>query len=206
MRLMRGRRADAPTRDEESGEVLFVKPWEELQDFASFIDFVIEQERSGNAGHEEVRYAQTQNDNLRNEYSTLFSHVEKDVPWARIALHNEPEAINLWIGNSRSVTAMHKDNYENIYVQVLGEKHFVLLPPVAYPMVEERELGSASYVRRDGGLDIVREDGSVPFPTWDPDAGTAGDSEGEGNKYAEMMEPVRITLRKGDMLYIPALW
>jgi hypothetical protein len=90
-----------------------------------------------------------ENDNLRNEYATLFSHVEKDIPWARIALQQEPEAINLWIGNSRSVTALHKDNYENVYVQIIGEKHFCLLPPVAYACVAERELRPASYVSLD---------------------------------------------------------
>lgn len=90
-----------------------------------------------------------ENDNLRNEYSTLFSHVEKDIPWARIALQAPPEAINLWIGNSRSVTALHKDNYENVYVQIIGEKHFCLLPPVAYACVAERELCPASYVGLD---------------------------------------------------------
>ena len=84
---------------------------------------------------------------MRNEYSTLFSHVEKDIPWARIALQEDPEAVNLWIGNSRSVTALHKDNYENIYVQIIGEKHFTLLPPLAYACVTERELTPASYVR-----------------------------------------------------------
>jgi jumonji domain-containing protein 7 len=90
-----------------------------------------------------------ENDNLRNEYAALFSHVEKDIPWARIALQASPEAINLWIGNSRSVTALHKDNYENVYVQIIGEKHFCLLPPVAYACVAERELRPASYVSLD---------------------------------------------------------
>jgi hypothetical protein len=61
-------------------------------------------------------------------------------------LQEGPEAINLWIGNSRSVTALHKDNYENIYVQITGEKHFTLLPPLTYACVAERELTPASYV------------------------------------------------------------
>ena len=78
-----------------------------------------------------------ENDNLRNEYATLYTHVQKDIPWARIALQKSPDAVNLWIGNSLSTTALHKDNYENIYVQILGKKHFVLLPPVAYACVAE---------------------------------------------------------------------
>ena len=143
---------------------------------------------------------------MRNEYSTLFSHVEKDIPWARIALQEDPEAVYLWIGNSRSVTALHKDNYENIYVQIIGEKHFTLLPPLAYACVAERELTPASYVRDgDGTLEIKKEDGDkVPFATWDPDRDEGGD--GYETRYSKYTRPVRVTLRKGDMLYLPALW
>lgn len=86
-----------------------------------------------------------ENDNLRGEYSDLYNDVAKDIPWARIALGQDPDAINLWIGNSRSVTALHKDNYENIYCQVIGSKHFVLLPPVELACVNEKQLPSASY-------------------------------------------------------------
>lgn len=86
-----------------------------------------------------------ENDNLRGEYSELYKDVAKDIPWARIALGQDPDAINLWIGNSRSVTALHKDNYENIYCQVLGSKHFVLLSPVELACVNERQLPSATW-------------------------------------------------------------
>ncbi|KAE9372355.1 Clavaminate synthase-like protein [Stipitochalara longipes BDJ] len=193
--------ADSPTRNKE-GELVFVKPWEEQQRFSEFIDFISSQEKSGHNAVSEVRYAQTQNDNLRNEYATLFSHVEKDIPWARIALQEEPEAINLWIGNSRSVTALHKDNYENIYVQIRGEKHFTLLPPLAYACVAERELTPASYVQKeDGSLEIQEEEGDkVPFPTWDPDG------SGHETRYSKYAQPMKVTLRKGDLLYLPALW
>lgn len=98
---------------------------------------------------------------------------------------------------------MHKDNYENIYVQIIGQKHFVLLPPLAYPCVAERELSPASYRRSgDGSIVMVREDGDkVPFATWDPD-----DIEGSGTKYSKFAKPMKVTLNKGDMLYLPTLW
>ncbi|KAJ8119205.1 hypothetical protein ONZ43_g3803 [Nemania bipapillata] len=88
-----------------------------------------------------------ENDNLRHEYITLFSQVEKSIAFARIALGRDPDAINMWIGNSRSVTALHRDNYENVYVQVVGCKHFVLLPPLFQPCVNEQDLEPATYVR-----------------------------------------------------------
>jgi len=43
------------------------------------------------------------------------------------------------------VTALHRDNYENIYCQVIGNKHFVLLPPIEAPCVNERILPCATY-------------------------------------------------------------
>lgn len=39
-----------------------------------------------------------ENDNLRNEYSSLFSDVPKDVPFARVALQTDADAINFWMG------------------------------------------------------------------------------------------------------------
>lgn len=193
--------ADSPTRNAE-GELIFVKPWEEQQTFSSFIDFISSQELHSSPSVPEVRYAQTQNDNLRNEYATLFSHVEKDISWVRIALQEEPEAVNLWIGNSRSVTALHKDNYENLYVQICGEKKFCLVPPLAYACVAERELRPAAYVRKENGsLEIQEEEGDkVPFPTWDPDGG------GQETKYSQYAQPIRVTLHPSDILYLPALW
>ncbi|KAF6812906.1 phospholipase a2 [Colletotrichum sojae] len=203
--------ADAPTKHTDSS-VIFAKPHEEDQDFEEFLTYVIHQERSKDTTSE-VRYAQTQNDNLRNEYLPLFTHVPPSVPFARIALDREPDAINLWIGNSRSVTALHKDNYENLYVQVRGRKHFVLLPPACHPCVNEKSLVPATYRRRAAGdcslsLELdnsengdERSGDNVPFATWDPDS-----PEVNATPYSHLAEPVRVTLEPGDMLYLPAMW
>ncbi|KAK4449132.1 cupin-like domain-containing protein [Podospora aff. communis PSN243] len=195
--------ADSPTQH-SNGTLIFAKPWEEDQPFPSFLDYVIQQEKEQNTSAGEVRYAQTQNDNLRNEYHSLFSHVPPTIPFARIALQSPPDAINLWIGNSLSTTALHKDNYENIYVQVLGRKHFVLLPPHCQPAVNEHLLKPGSYVREGETLELKMDDGGsgdVPFAVWDPDR------PGENaTAYSGMVEPVRVTLEKGDMLYLPAMW
>jgi peptidyl-lysine (3S)-dioxygenase / protease len=50
-----------------------------------------------------------------------------------------PDAFNFWMGNSKSVSAMHKDPYENIYACLHGEKHFTLIPPVCFPFLYEGE-------------------------------------------------------------------
>ncbi|CAN8095637.1 unnamed protein product [Discula destructiva] len=202
--------ADAPTVL-ENGELVFAKPWEEDQPFPEFLDYLRRQETDPLFPPDsEIRYAQTQNDNLRHEYVSLFSQVQQDIPFARIALEKEADAINMWIGNSRSVTALHKDNYENIYVQIQGQKHFVLLPPHCHPCVNEKPLRPATYVRNRGSneLELVmdtaeagREAEPVPFATWDPDR-----PEENAGFHSKLVDPVRVTLDKGDMLYLPAMW
>ena len=159
----------------------------------------------------EAKPHKPENDNLRHEYRALFSQVQRSVPFARIALQQDPDAINLWIGNSRSVTALHRDNYENIYVQVRGRKHFVLLPPLCQPCVNEQPLRPAHYARQeDGGggdddetLELVMEEDAddVPFATWDPD-----NDEVNTTKYSHLASPMRVTLEPGDMFYLPAMW
>ena len=111
-----------------------------------------------------------ENDNLRDEYSALYDDVEADIAWARVALEQEPDAINLWIGNSRSVTALHRDNYENVYCQIMGSKHFVLLPPIAMPCVNEQTLQPATYVVRcfcalRDFADVIRTAKDEPRPS-----------------------------------------
>lgn len=192
---------------------VFVKPYETERPFDEVVDAIQAQERNADDGGV-TRYAQTQNDNLRNEYSSLFTDVPKSIPFARIALEKDPDAINFWLGNSFSTTALHKDNYENIYVQILGEKHFVLLPPVEAPCVNEKSVLAGTYVQRDegvGGNEVIKKKGLVvridepveyvPFATWDPDV-----LEENGTRYSGYSRPLRVTLEEGDMLYLPALW
>ncbi|KAI7632484.1 hypothetical protein KC322_g22601, partial [Hortaea werneckii] len=124
----------------EDGRLVFVEPYERNEEFPDFLAYVQKSSSKGKEDTANVKYAQTQNDNLRNEYSNLYGDVPKDIPWARIALQQNADAVNLWVGNDRSVTSLHKDNYENIYVQIRGQKHFVLLPPVEMPCVNETPL------------------------------------------------------------------
>ncbi|CAN0425759.1 unnamed protein product, partial [Hapterophycus canaliculatus] len=53
-----------------------------------------------------------QNDSLRQEFPGLAADVEPSLALARETFGNEPDAVNLWIGDDRSVSAVHKDHYE----------------------------------------------------------------------------------------------
>ncbi|KAF5702932.1 putative phospholipase [Fusarium globosum] len=196
--------ADMPTVLPGKESMVFAKPHYEDQPFEELLEYVARQGADPDFPPDaEVRYAQTQNDNLREEYITLFSDVQKDIPFARIALDKSPDAVNLWIGNSKSVTAMHKDNYENIYVQILGRKHFVLLPPLCHPCVNEQPLKPATYTRGENGMELKMDpdDQAVPFAIWDPDS-----PEQNATKFSHLTRPLRVTLDPGDMLYLPAMW
>jgi jumonji domain-containing protein 7 len=196
--------ADAPTLDQE-GNIVFAKPMEESQQFSDLMAHLTNRdtEASETSRRDEIRYAQTQNDNLRDEYYDLFKDTQRDIPFARIALARDPDAINIWIGTSKSVTAMHRDNYENIYVQIRGKKHFWLLPALCQPCVNEQLLPCARYTReKDGTLSLAPEKGATtPFPTWDPDYPLSN-----ATAYSSLACPLSVTLEPGDMLYLPAMW
>lgn len=95
-------------------------------------------------------------------------------------------------------------------MQIQGEKHFVLLPPHCHPCVNEKPLRPGTYTRKCDGdqLELVMdsaEDGEgverVPFATWDPD-----EPQVNATSQSRLAEPMRFTLEKGDMLYLPAMW
>lgn len=149
----------------------------------------------------------SENDNLRDEYAALFSDVPKDISFASTALDLLPDAVNFWLGNERSVTALHKDNYENIYVQIRGQKHFTLLPPIEMPCVNETPIMFARYqpISEDEVVTLkpqLHPGGEpLPNPTWDPD-----EPEARTSPYSHCAKPLRMLLEEGDMMYLPAMW
>jgi len=148
-------------------------------------------------------YLQTEDDNLHGEYSTLLSDIDEEIPWASVL--GKPDAINLWIGNGRSTSAMHKDNYENLYCVLSGVKSFVLISPLEVACVRERTLPSATYkVDADGGFKIVPDDppSDVPcWPTLDPD-----NPEKKSSPFWNLCKPLQVDVHPGEMLYLPAMW
>jgi jumonji domain-containing protein 7 len=203
--------ADSIVQLSDGGSV-FVKPYEVMEPFEQAIHAIFTQEKLKN-DQGATRYLQTQNDNLRGEYAKIFADVMDPIAWAREALEKEPDAVNFWLGNSYSVSATHKDNYENIYFQVCGKKHFVLMSPVEAPCVNERSVLAATYEPRDASIkssDLKKDDLQIriddpevyiPSVTWDPDNPLLNTTP-----YSNYARPLHVTLDAGDTLYLPALW
>jgi peptidyl-lysine (3S)-dioxygenase / protease len=132
-----------------------------------------------------------------------------------------PEAVNLWIGDERSVSSMHKDFFENLYCVVSGEKSFTLLPPAdaLYLRAQERTFPTATYVlNSDGSVadgktvdhrrrvlqsDIHCNSGQdhLMWLDLDPAPGLP-----QPRLVEQHAHPLHVNVCAGEMLYLPAMW
>ena len=104
---------------------IFQLPEERMIDFSKFIEIM----EAKNSDEEEIFYLQRQNGCLTSDYPELASDVPKEIGFVSKALNKQPDAINLWIGGSKSISSLHRDPYENIYSVIKGKKIFKLFPP-----------------------------------------------------------------------------
>ncbi|KAI3438998.1 hypothetical protein D9Q98_001410 [Chlorella vulgaris] len=92
-----------------------------------------------------VPYLQFQNSSLTSELPQLLADIDPQLSWATEAFGVPPEAINLWIGDERSMTSFHSDPYENCYAMVAGSKTFKLLPPSDMYRMRMKQYRLATY-------------------------------------------------------------
>jgi len=178
-------------------------------------EFLSDISRGSSSASSDVCYLQSQNGNLysssdffeegrtsESEFQPLRRDVPSDISWCTEALGKSPDAVNLWIGDYRSITSIHSDPYENVYTVVRGAKHFTLLPPTEGWCLKERTYPHAAYKRCP----------STSRLTLVPSIGT---SEVRWSSITEPhipgvlppgAHPIHITLRAGDTLYLPAGW
>ncbi|KAF9568896.1 Clavaminate synthase-like protein [Agrocybe pediades] len=201
--------ADAITPGPD-GKLYFVEPCIEKMTMEQLLQSLHDPEG-------DVRYLQSQNGNLfsstsfydapdsvpTSEFAPLLDDLPKEVPWCSEALGQKPDAVNIWIGDERSVTSIHSDPYENIYTVIRGEKEFLLLPPTDSWCLKERLYPHATYSRQheSGTLRITPSGPDSPEVRWssvlDPTASGALPKE---------VTPIRVTLRPGHSLYLPVGW
>lgn len=135
---------------------------------------------------------------------------------------NPPDVANIWIGDSRSITSLHKDPYENIYLVIRGSKTFTLLPPTEFYSLHEKLFTHAQYVytpsfttspstssapptssSSSSSFSISKTKPELKIP-WIPVDPTSPNLD----RYPRFQyaKPITITLEAGDMLYLPSLW
>jgi len=204
-----------------------------------------------------VLYYSRQNDCLREELSPLWDLKRslnegdddydddddsflfpRSFPWAEEAFFGQhsgtgaagPDAVNLWMGDERAVSAMHKDHYENLFYVLSGEKVFGLCPPSDTPFLYEREVPSGRFeVSRCHDSSRSGTNGNEDARTWsvvldreddaqepskvrwiatdlfgtNPNRRSDDDDEFPLSKYAH---PITVTVQAGELLYLPSLW
>ncbi len=167
-----------------------------------------------------VVYYSKQSDCLRTEMKELFSTnvFPESFHFAEEAFGTgPPDAVNLWIGNERSVSSMHKDFYHNLFFVCSGQKEFVLNPPADHLFLHEGEFPCATFTPVDAEMNndcewavtLDQDDSESCSPKerrtkWiEPDI--AKDNIDKFPLLAKS-HPLKVLLSEGEMLYIPPLW
>ncbi|KZT24484.1 Clavaminate synthase-like protein [Neolentinus lepideus HHB14362 ss-1] len=200
-------RADAITAGQD-GREYFTEPHVQQMTMAEFL-LKISSDKKG-----DVLYVQTQNGNLypsgyfdpssrdgSSECEKLRRDAPSEISWCSEALGRSPEAVNVWVGDSRSMTSVHSDPFENIYTVVRGTKHFTLFPPTEAWCLKERSYPHATYTCDTPISPLKLSPTNYPPVRWssiiNPDDSTTLPSGAH---------PIHITLHAGDTLYLPVGW
>ncbi|KEP52386.1 phospholipase [Rhizoctonia solani 123E] len=213
-----------------NGTRYFVEPHTEHMTMEELFQAI---KRSEQDPSNEVYYLQSQNGNMYSAVDfesgpdhasnselcpELLADVPREIPWASEALGRTPDAVNVWIGGSRSVTSVHSgavlflshpsvsylrlaDPYENIYSVIRGSKHFTLLPPTEGYTLHEQRVPHAKYTRPAPFAPLEVEpiaDSTVLWAEVDPTLSSISDTE--------IGAPLRVSVKAGDALYLPAGW
>ncbi|PLW52826.1 hypothetical protein PCANC_08865 [Puccinia coronata f. sp. avenae] len=192
----------------------FVEPAYEKIKMADFLGELHASERTSiSLDHDrrtrDVVYLQSQDGNLSKELLPLLPDLGSHVPLASQALGtDQPDAVNLWIGDERSVTSLHNDPYENFYMMIEGSKTFTLFPPVECYCMHEAEYRSSQYLwdESEHAWKIVsktqgEEQMQVPWIPVDPLEPNY--AKHPRFRFARSMS---VQLDQGDLLYLPSLW
>lgn len=137
-------------------------------------------------------------------YSAQNSCLTQDVPQLQQDLGELPflghvfdkhdcSAVNIWIGDDRSVSTLHSDPFENIYAVITGCKSFLLRPPCDAAILPKPELPNAKWTYANGVWSIKKDEGTTAWID-------------EDHSSISMHDSVVVDVYAGDILYLPALW
>ncbi|CAE7429143.1 JMJD7 [Symbiodinium natans] len=150
--------------------------------------------------------------NMQHSFSFLQSQLSGFPSLGESLIFNRTD---MWLGG-QTVSTLHFDNYENLFVQLVGEKEFLLCPPgdtdhlvdgrlrKAYATWEKSGGGegasstSGTFSRTSGGLSTEAVMNYAAYDLDDPPAEYADDA-------AKLRRTV-VTVRAGEVLYLPFAW
>lgn len=214
------------TEEEENEERVFTTPHTATLPFSTAVRYLLDKQRhfvsSPISSHHPIIYLQAQNDCLRAEYPLLQQHLplaQLHPPWITEVLGAEPEAINLWIGTRHSVSTLHSDPYENVYVVLRGRKTFWLAPPGEAWWYCKRRFRTAQWQPqpREGHeaartevpvVQLIKDEPPTKIP-WYPVPHPEHIPEDTLARYSRLLhrpKPYKVTVEAGDMLYLPRGW
>jgi jumonji domain-containing protein 7 len=194
-------RGDAVLRSAEHGCDVFTLPCEERMPFSAFLSAL--DASLDDPAADSVPYVSAQDGSLSRDFPALAADVPAVLPWAAEALGTQPDAVNLWCGNDRSVSSFHHDHYENLYAVVVGEKRFTLLPPCDSRLLRCRRCKAGRFGRDDAGAWRVALDDPPRRVSWATVNPHGPDASAESHAAGQFVE---VTVRAGEMLYLPSLW
>lgn len=161
-----------------------------------------------------VYYLQSQNSNLTTTpLFRILKHVPENFSFAQPVL-SEPEAINIWIGDERSVTSTHRDPYENLYLVLKGSKTFTLYPPADELTLPTKSVrtGRYNYDERSQKFSTILDeaespDGQPPRIPWvSVDPLRAREELIAEHSVYQYSTPRRVVVHEGEILYLPSGW
>ncbi|KAF5271307.1 hypothetical protein FQA39_LY08105 [Lamprigera yunnana] len=159
-----------------------------------------------------VCYIQKQNSNLTEHFEELIGDVEVEMNWTNEVFENKLDAVNFWMGDSRAVTSMHKDPYENMYCVIDGFKDFILIPPSDLSSVPYRSYPVGTFKN-------VSHNNFEIKPSWKENKNCSDQFEELNWIAIDPLKPnfdlypqfrdanlYKVRINKGDCLYLPSLW
>ncbi|KAJ3129380.1 hypothetical protein HK098_001481 [Nowakowskiella sp. JEL0407] len=127
-----------------------------------------------------------------------------------------PDATNFWLGDSKAITSLHKDPYENLYAVIAGRKIFTLIPPTEAFCLDEKTYETAVF---DPDKSPLLDDSSTTLWTvkpFNPPLQTPWISlpplfniekdESLPAKFVKNCRPLVVEVLPGDILYLPSMW
>lgn len=199
--------------DVNSESKVFAMPSHQVQSVSSLLDNM-----QGSITHSNdenindgigIPYYSAQDSNLTNDLPELLDDIDDEtIRFATAAFEGSATAVNVWIGDERSVTATHADPFENIYAVIAGSKQFTLRPPCDAAVLPKPKLRRARWTRSESvPVDSETIQPVKSYSRWDlvVEQGMTAWID-EDSVTNSMGDELCVELRAGDVLYLPPLW